>query len=84
MIKAILLLVIILPMLALILFSKYKRYAFVRDLIGGGTPQSRKEILQIKMEYEKFSSDQLFQLLNTKQLSPKESLIINQILKERS
>lgn len=84
MIKAILLLVIILPMLALILFSKYKRYAFVRDLIGGGTPQSRKEILQIKTEYEKFSSDQLFQLLNTKQLSPKESLIINQILKERS
>ena len=84
MIKAILLLVIILPMLALILFSKYKRYAFVRDLIGGGTPQSRNEILQIKIEYEKFSSDQLFQLLNTKQLSPKESLIVNQILKERS
>ena len=84
MIKAILLLVIILPMLALILFSKYKRYAFVRDLIGGGTPQSRNEILQIKIEYEKFSSDQLFQLLNTKQLSPKESLIVNQILKELS
>ncbi|HUH51519.1 MAG TPA: hypothetical protein VLZ11_05435 [Flavobacterium sp.] len=84
MIKAILLLVIIIPMITLILFSKYKRYAFVRDLIGGGTPQSRKEILQIKLEYEKFSSEQLFQLLNTKQLSPKECLIIDQILKERS
>ncbi len=84
MIKAILLLIIILPMLALILFSKYKRYAFVRDLIGGGTPQSRKEILQIKLEYEKFPTDQLFQLLSTKQLSPKETLIVNQILKERS
>ena len=71
-------------MLALILFSKYKRYAFVRDLLGAGTTDSQREILQIKLEYEKFSSEQLFQLLNTKQLSPKETLIINQILKERS
>jgi len=77
-------LVIILPFLALILHSKRKRYGFMRDLIGGGTPESQKEILEIKREYEKFSSQKLFTLLDSKRLSPKETLIVNQILKERS
>jgi len=83
MIKFILLIVIIIPLLALILHSKKKRYAFLRDLIGGGTPESQKEILEIKREYEKFPSQELLKLLNSKQLSPKETLIANQILKER-
>lgn len=84
MIKFIILIVIIIPLLALIIHSKLKRYAFLRDLIGGGTPESQKEILEIKREYEKFSSQKLFTLLDSKRLSPKETLIVNQILKERS
>lgn len=83
MIKFILLILIIIPLLALIMHSKLKRYAFLRDLIGGGTSESQKEILEIKREYEKFSSQDLFKLLNSKQLNPKETLIVNQILKER-
>jgi len=84
MIKFILLLVIIIPFLALIMHSKKKQYGFLRDLIGGGTPESQKEILEIKKEYEKFSSNELFNLLKSKRLSPKETLIVNQILKERN
>ena len=84
MIKAVFLLVNVIPLLALIMYSKRKRYGFIRDLIGGGTPESQMEILQIKKEYEKFSTQKLFDLLNSKQLSPKEMLIINQILKERN
>lgn len=56
----------------------------MRDLIGGGTPESQKEILEIKKEYEKLSSNELFNLLKSKRLSPKETLIVNQILKERN
>jgi len=77
-------LVIIIPFLALIMHSKKKQYGFLRDLIGGGTPESQKEILEIKKEYEKFSSNELFNLLKSKRLSPKETLIVNQILKERN
>lgn len=84
MIKAVFILVIVIPLLALIIHSKKKQYGFLKDLIGGGTPESQTEILQIKKEYEKYSSQQLFDLLSTKQLSPKETLIVNQILKERN
>jgi len=59
-------LVIIIPFLALIMHSKKKQYGFLRDLIGGGTPESQKEILEIKKEYEKFSSNELFNLLKSK------------------
>ncbi len=84
MVKVVFLLVIVIPLLALIMYSKKKRYGFIKDLIGGGTPESQKEILQVKKEYEKFSSHELFHLLSSKQLSPKEVLIVNQILKERN
>ena len=81
--KAVVLLIVIIPLLAMILFSKYQKYAFIRTFFSNKLSPEHKSILEIKQELQKLPSDKLMKLHSSKECTLKEKLIIESIIEER-
>lgn len=83
MIEKIVFLLLLIPIIGLVLYAQYRQYSFFADLFGLGKKDPKKDIAQIKKIYEGFSSEELFKLLQSGELSVKETLVINKILQEK-